>query len=64
MSTSAENVRKPSFACHLFYFIRKFTVERKYTNAINVGESSVRNQSLLYIKEFILERKLVKVIRP
>lgn len=64
MSTSAENVRKPSFECHLFYSIRKFTMERKYINAMNVGEASVRNPSLLYIKEFILERKPMKVRRP
>lgn len=64
MSTSAENVGKPSFECHPFYFIGKFTMERKYINAVYVGEASVRNQSLLHMKEFILERKPMKVGRP
>lgn len=33
-------------------------------NAVNVGEASIRNQPLLYIREFMLERKPMRVRRP
>lgn len=36
-------------------------VERKYINAIDVGEASKRNQLLLYMKKVILERNPIKV---
>lgn len=62
MSISAENVGRPSFDCHPFYFIEKFTMERRqYINATNVGDSSIRDQSLLHIKDFMLEGKPMKV---
>lgn len=61
--TSAENVGKSSAGCHLFYFIGGLTTERKYKNTINTGEASKRSQSL-YMKQFVLERKLMKVRRP
>jgi hypothetical protein len=61
--TSAGSVGKSSVGCHPFYFIRGVTTERKYKNTINTKEASKSSQSL-YIKEFVLERKLMKVRRP
>lgn len=55
------NVGKPSLGVRPLCSIRKFTLEIKAMNVLNVVRLLIETLSLLNIKEFILERSRINV---